>query len=530
MATSTTLQKIGFASFIMMASVFASRVIGLVRESAIAWAGGAKASVDAYQIAFILPEILNHVVASGFLSITFIPIFAHYLSQNRDKEGYQIFSIIFNGFGLMLIGFIAITMVWTPEFVMLLVPGIQDPKTFDLAVKMTRIIIPAQFFFFSGGLFMAVQFTKEKFFIPALAPLVYNLGIIIGGVFLYPYLGMEGFAWGVLGGAFSGSFLLQYMGARRAGLQYFFIFNLFHPDFLKYILLTIPLMLGLTMTFSTEILMKFFGSFLGEGSIAAMNYAIRIMFILVGFFGQAVGMASYPFMAKIAATGDLQRLNNMINQTLKFIFLVIPFSVLFMVLRHEIVMLLFQRGAFDTQATQITAGILPYFMAGAFAFSAQTIVSRGYYALQNTLFPAIFSTLCVLASLPMIYGFMKILGIKGVALGLTISVTLSSLLLFECWSRKSQNNQKNEVYLFFLKLIPATLILGIILQVIYLGLAKMLDPSAPVPGLIICTITGLAFLFLLPAIGYVLGIKEIHILYDKIFRRIIPWKKNKAPE
>ncbi|MCP4720735.1 MAG: murein biosynthesis integral membrane protein MurJ, partial [Desulfobacteraceae bacterium] len=356
METSNTLKKIGFASFIMMASVFASRIIGLVRESTIAWVGGAKASVDAYQIAFIIPEILNHIVASGFLSITFIPIFAHYLSQNREEEGFAVFSIIFNGFGLMLLGFIAVTMVWAPQFVKLFAPGISDPITFALAVKMTRIIIPAQFFFFTGGLFMAVQFTKERFFIPALAPLIYNIGIITGGILLYPVLGMEGFAWGVLVGAFLGSFLLQLVGARRAGLKYFFIFNISHPDFLKYILLTLPLMLGLTMTFSTEILMKFFGSFLQEGSIAAMNYALRIMFILVGFFGQAVGMASYPFMAKIAAKGDFQRLNNMINQTLKFIFLVIPFSVLFMVLRREIVVILFQRGAFDAQATQLTAG------------------------------------------------------------------------------------------------------------------------------------------------------------------------------
>jgi putative peptidoglycan lipid II flippase len=201
-----------------------------------------------------------------------------------------------------------------------------------------------------------------------------------------------------------------------------------------------------------------------------------------------------------------------------------------MVLRQEIVMILFQRGAFDAQATQITAGILPYFMAGAFAFSAQTIVSRGYYALQNTLFPAIFSTLCVLASLPMIYGFMKIMDIKGVALGLTISVTLSSFLLFECWSRKSQNTKKKEVYLFFLKLIPATLILGIILQILYLKIVNMLDPSTIVHNLIICTIVGLAFFILLPIIGYVLRIKEIHILYDKISRRIIPWQKNKAQQ
>jgi len=526
--TSSTLRKIGIASSIMMASVFASRIIGLVRESAIAWMGGAKAAVDAYQIAFVIPEILNHIVASGFLSITFIPIFAHYLSQNRDEEGFQVFSIIFNGFGLMLLGFIAITMVWAPQFVKLFVPGISDPVTFALAVKMTRIIIPAQFFFFAGGLFMAVQFTKENFLIPAMAPLIYNIGIITGGVFLYPVLGMEGFAWGVLGGAFLGSFLLQLVGARRAGLKYYFIFNISHPDFLKYILLTLPLMVGLTMTFSTEILMKFFGSFLGEGSIAAMNYALRIMFILVGFFGQAVGMASYPFMAKIAAKGDFQRLNHMINQTLKFIFLVIPFSVLFMVLRREIVMILFQRGAFDMQATQLTAGILPFFMAGAFAFSAQTIVSRGYYALQSTLFPAIFSTLCVLASLPMIYLFMKFMGIKGVALGLTLSVTLSSFLLFEFWNRKSRNTAKKEVYLFFLKIVPVSLVIGALLQATLMGLRHYFDPATLAGSLIICVITTLVFLFLLPLTGLLLRIKEITILYDKILRRIMPWREKKT--
>lgn len=528
METSNTLKKIGFATFIMMASVFASRIIGLVRESTIAWMGGVKASVDAYQVAFIIPEILNHIVASGFLSITFIPIFAYYLSNNRDEEGFQVFSIIFNGFGLMLLGFIAITMVWTPQFVRIFAPGIADPFTFNLAVKMTRIIIPAQFFFFSGGLFMAIQFTKERFFIPALAPLIYNIGIITGGIFLYPVLGMEGFAWGVLGGAFFGSFLLQLVGARQAGLRYYFNFNLSHPDFLKYILLTLPLMVGLTMTFSTEILMKFFGSFLSEGSIAAMNYSLRIMFILVGFFGQAVGMASYPFMAKIAAKGDFARLNHMINQTLKFIFLVMPFSVLFMVLRKEIVMILFQRGAFDLQATQLTASILPFFMAGAFAFSAQTIVSRGYYALQNTLFPAIFSTLCVLASLPMIYGLMKFLGIKGVALGLSLSVILSSLLLFECWNRKSRNTHRKEVYYFFFKLIPISLVLGGILQGILMGLRQIFNAGTLGGNLIICIITGLAFSVLLPLFGVLLRITEISILYEKIFRRILPWHKKKA--
>ncbi|MBF0259613.1 MAG: murein biosynthesis integral membrane protein MurJ, partial [Desulfamplus sp.] len=357
---SSTLKKIGFASLIMMLSVFSSRIIGLAREMTIAFAGGAGGEVDAYQIAFIIPEILNHVVASGFLSVTFIPIFTVYLSNNNEEEGWRVFSIIFNTFSILLLIFIAIAFYYSPELVHFFAPGFKDPDLFNSAVRMTRIIMPAQFFFFAGGMFMAVQFAKEKFFIPALAPLLYNLGIIVGGLLwlflisqpkiLLPLLSlispelsaldrlsMDGFAWGVFAGAFAGNFALQYIGAKKAGMKWHPLVNLKHPEFLKYILLTIPLMAGLSMTFSTEIFLKYFGSFMSDGSIAALNYALRIMFILVGIFGQAVGVASYPFMATLASRGKIDELNNLLNTTLKYLLLVIPVSALFMVLNHEIV-------------------------------------------------------------------------------------------------------------------------------------------------------------------------------------------------
>jgi putative peptidoglycan lipid II flippase len=528
MTNEKILKKVGFASFIMMASVFASRIIGVFREMAIAGFGGINAGVDAYQIAFIIPEILNHIVASGFLSITFIPIFAHYLSLNQENEGYKVFSIIMNGFGLLLVGFILVTMIWTPEFVHIFVPGIQDPGTFALAVKMTRIIIPAQFFFFTGGLLMAVQFAKEKFFIPALAPLIYNLSIILGGLILGPFMGMEGFAWGVLIGAFIGNFGLQLIGAKKLGLKYYPVINFIHPDLIKYIKLTLPLMIGLTMTFSTEILLKFFGSYLDEGSIAAMNYALRVTFILVGLFGQAIGVASYPFMTKLAQKGEFIELNHLLNKTLKFIFLVMPFSVLFIVLSHEIVTIIFQRGQFDAQATTLTAGILQFFMVGAFAFSAQNIVSRGYYTTQNTLFPAIFTSICVMATLPLIYLFMKAMGPKGVALGLSLSVIIQAFTLFECWNRKSLNSEKKEVYLFFLKMLPISLITGCILFITAAAARNLIDHSTFAGSLTIVCLIGIEFLFLFFLTGFIFKIQEIHILFETIYKRLFPWIK-KSP-
>jgi putative peptidoglycan lipid II flippase len=522
MTNKKMLRKLGAASFIMMASVFASRLIGVFRAVAIADVGGVQAGVDAYQIAFIIPEILNHIVASGFLSITFIPIFTQYLACGKKKQGYHVFSIILNSFGLLLIMFMTATMIWTPWFVRIAAPGLRDPVTFALAVKMTRIILPAQFFFFVGGLLMAVQFANEKFFIPALAPLVYNLGIIAGGLLLGSRIGMEGFAWGVLAGAFMGNFVLQIMGARSLGVKYYPVFSIKHPDLIKYTKLTLPLMLGLTMTFSTEILLKFFGSYLSEGNIAAMNYSVRIMFILVGLFGQAIGVASYPFMAKLAARDDRNELNQLVNKTVKFIFMILPFSILFMVLSHEIVLILFQRGKFDADATAMTASILPFFMAGAFAFSATSIISRGYYAIQNTIFPAVFTSICVISSLPAIFFLMKIMGAKGVALGLSLSAMIQSFLLFEFWSKKNNNLHKKEVHAFFMKIVFISLVMGGIIYVSADGLRTFIDPSGFTGALTISVLTGTEFLICFFISGHILKIQEILTLYHTIYKKIIP--------
>jgi len=526
---SPTLKKIGFASLIMMASVFSSRIIGLAREMAIAFAGGAGGEVDAYQIAFIIPEILNHVVASGFLSVTFIPIFASYLASDNEEEGWRIFSIVFNTFGMLLIILISIAFYFSPELVRLFAPGFKNPQLFNSAVKMTRIIMPAQFFFFTGGMFMAVQFAKERFFIPALAPLLYNLGIISGGLLLSSRpgmwlfgvnLGMEGFAWGAVAGAFAGNCALQYVGAKRAGMKFYPIIDIRHPEFFKYVLLTIPLMAGVSMTFSTEIFLKYFGSLLSDGSIAALNYALRIMFILVGIFGQAVGVASYPFMAKLASLGKIDQLNHLLNTTLKYLLLVIPISTLFMVLRHEIVFLLFQRGRFDPDATRITSEVLPFIMAGTFAFAAQTVVVRGYYAMQNTWFPALFGTIAVFASLPLFFIFMKWLGTPGVGLGLSISAFMNSALMFILWNRRADNRDAQTVYIFFMKMVLLSSGVGLLLLKIRSIFLPFFNSSTIFGALAISTITGTIFTLIFIISGVLFKIEEITLFMAKLVRKL----------
>jgi len=513
-------KKVGIASAIMMASVFLSRVAGLLREMVIAYVGGARGEVDAYQVAFVIPEILNHVLASGFLSVTFIPIFSRYLTQHREEEGWHVFSIILTCFGTLMILLLALAFAFADKLISWIAPGLTDPVLIQSAVKMTRIILPAQFFFFAGGLLMAVQFAKERFFIPALAPLIYNTGIILGGLILGRWLHMEGFSWGVFAGSFVGNFAIQVWGASKAGMRFKVLFHVRHPDLKKYILLTLPLMFGLTMTFSTEFFFKFFGSYLPKGNIAALNYGLRTMLILVAFFGQAVGVASFPFMARMAAEKKIEEMNQLLNTALRYLALVIPFSILMMVLRQEVVMILFQRGRFDEAATILTSKILIFLMMGAFAFGAQTVVVRGYYAMQDTFYPTLYATCAVVLSIPIYYFGMKQMGAIGVALGVSLSSILQVSFLYTIWNRRSSNIESTRVYSFYGKMFLLAIPIGIILEWVRIKLHYFIVPSGLVGNFLICVIIGTLFAVLFIPAGHLCGIREIADVINHFFSRV----------
>jgi putative peptidoglycan lipid II flippase len=513
-------KKVGLASLIMMASVFLSRLTGLVREQVIAYIGGISGGVDAYQVAFIIPEILNHIVASGFLSVTFIPIFSHYLVRDKEAEGWRVFSLIYTGFGSILLLLIIIACIFARGLVEILAPGLGDPVLIERTVRMTRIIIPAQFFFFSGGMLMAVQFAKEKFIIPALSPLIYNLGIICGGVLLGKRMGMEGFSWGVLGGAFIGNFMVQVWGAKKVGMRFTPALDFRHPDLWRYVRVTLPLMIGLTMSFSTEILFRFFGSYLPQGSIACLNYGLRTMFILVGFFGQAVGVASFPFMARLAAENKIHEMNRLLNDALRYLALVVPFSVLIIVLRQETVVILFQRGRFDAAATALTSQVLVFLMMGAFAFAAQTIVVRGYYAVQNTLFPALYGTAAVLLSIPVYMTGMLKMGARGVALAISLSAIFQVAVLYVLWNKKSDNKDSSRVYGFYLWTILLSIPLGLVLEFFKKTLLSGFDSATFAGSLAVSILTALVFVVMVLSAGYMLGIREIKGIVSCVLEKI----------
>jgi len=430
-------RSISIAAMIMMASVLLSRLTGMFREMVLANMGGTGSEMDAYVAAFLIPELLNHFLAGGFLSVTFIPIFQKYLTANDDEGAWKAFSNLITVGSAAFAVFLPLTVLFAPQILSLTGLKNQDPETFALSVRLTRIILPAQMFFYWGAFLMAVQYARQKFFLPALSPLCYNLGIIAGGIILAPRMGVEGFAWGVLGGAFIGNVVVQLPGALRTGMRYRFRFSPADPEFVHYIKITIPLVAGLGMTFSNEIFFRYFASFLESGAVASANYALRTMMILVGVFGQASGVAFYPYLTKLAAEkayGKMSELlNDMINKVALFL---LPLTGIMMALSPQIIIILYEHGRFTQESTMETAPILTMYLIGAFASAVSILAARPFYAMQKTLLPMIVSTSVSLLSIPLYYLFSQQMGAKGLGLASGVAMTVQFLTLYIIWGKK----------------------------------------------------------------------------------------------
>ncbi|MBI5418932.1 MAG: murein biosynthesis integral membrane protein MurJ [Deltaproteobacteria bacterium] len=420
----------GRAAALMMASVFLSRILGYARDAVIAYQHGATPETDAYFAAFTIPDFLNYLLAGGALSITFIPIFFRYIAEGKEEEGCRSFSAIATIMGIAMLFFVILGEFLAERLIPVIAPGF-PPDQIAIAAKLTRIVLPAQLFFYLGGLLMAVQYARNRFFLPATAPLIYNAGIIAGGLALGRSHGMAGFAWGVLLGSFAGNFAVQAYGAHRAGLKFFPRIDLADPGLREFVRLSIPIMLGFSLVVVDEWMTRIFGSFLLAGAITWLNNARRLMQVPIGVFGQASGVASYPFLSALAARGEKDAMWDTLSATLRWVFFVSCLAAAVVgVLSREVVLAVFKRGAFTIDDTLKTASALSAFSIGIPLWCAQTIVSRGFFALKDTWTPTLVGTGAWLASLPAYYLLTQKMGVFGLALASSIGIFLHATALY----------------------------------------------------------------------------------------------------
>jgi putative peptidoglycan lipid II flippase len=383
------------ATAVIMLGVLLSRVLGLLRDAVIANRFGQGYDTDVYNAAFTIPDVIFYLIAGGALSSAFIPVFTEYMQRNEEREAWRLFSVVSVATAVVVGLFIVVGEVFAPPLVKAFNPGFTADRVAYTAT-LTRILLPAQICFFLGGLMMGALQVRRNNFGQAFGPAVYNLGIIVGGIFLTRRFGVAGLCWGAVCGAVLGNLLLQWVLVRRAGGWFSTsVFRRFHHPGAKQVWnLMWPILLGLALPQVCPIVNKWFASFLDNGAMSALMNSNRLMQVPLGVFGQACGIAIFPLLAEQAARGERAALRKTMSFGIRFIlFLTVPSSVFIIVLALPIVQFLYQSGKFTASDAGLTASILVAYTIGLFAWSTQAIVARGFYSLKDSRTPVVIGTI-----------------------------------------------------------------------------------------------------------------------------------------
>ncbi len=416
------------ATLLLITAVMISRVIGYARDAYIAWAYGAGGSTDAYVAAFTLPDFLNYIVAGGAASITFISIYTRFLAQKRDDEAKKTFSIIITVMTtVMIVGTIA-TEIFAPQFVRWFVKGF-TPDKIDLCVHLTRILLPAQIFFYVGGVVSAVLLSHRLFLFPAFGPLIYNLFIILGGVIGGRHFGIASLAYGALAGAIAGPFLASVIGAARIGTGYRPSFDITNPAFREWVKLSIPLMLGVSLVTADDWILRHYAA-TGIGDITRLTFAKRLFAVPMAVLGQATVQASLPFFARLFNEKKLKEFADTVNDS---VYRVSAAALLatgwMMVAAVPLIDLVYRRGKFLFTDTETSAVYFFWFSLSLILWSAQGLYARAFYAAGDTLTPMVAVSVITLLSLP-IYSFLfHTFSVVGLAWASDIGIGINLIAL-----------------------------------------------------------------------------------------------------
>jgi putative peptidoglycan lipid II flippase len=416
------------ATLLLISAVMLSRVIGYARDAYIAWAYGAGGATDAYVAAFTLPDFLNYIVAGGAASITFISIYTRFLAEKRDEDAQKTFSIIITVMTAVMIVFTILAEIFAPQFVRWFVKGF-SPDKIALCVHLTRILLPAQIFFYVGGVVSAVLLSHRLFLFPAFGPLIYNVFIILGGVIGGRHFGIASLAYGALIGSFAGPFLASVIGAARIGTGYRPSFDIMNPAFREWVRLSVPLMLGVSLVTADDWILRHYASS-GVGDITRLTFAKRLFAVPIAVLGQATGQASLPFFARLFNEKKLKEFAATVNDS---VYRVASASFLasgwMMVAALPLLDLVYRRGKFLFADAQTSSTYFFWFSLSLALWSAQGLYARAFYAAGDTLTPMVAVSAITLVSLPVYSILFQSFGVLGLAWASDIGIGVNLLAL-----------------------------------------------------------------------------------------------------
>jgi putative peptidoglycan lipid II flippase len=464
-------RQIARAAGIVMLAYVASGVLGIVRQSAILATFGAGAKLDAFVAAQRVPETLFVLVAGGALGSAFIPVFTRFLALD-DDDGAQRLA---NGVITLLI---AVTLILTALVFILAGPIVREllvpqaaPETQALTVELMRIMLLTVIIFSISGMLMGILNAHQHFTAPALAPSMYNVGLIFGALVLARNDNVHGLAWGaVLGSTLH--LAIQLPALLRLRFRYRPLLGLNVPGVREVLLLMGPRVLGLGVVSVNFWVNTALASGMMAGSVTALGAAFTLMFTVLGILGQSVGTAVFPTLSTLSAqhdTGDFRR--TLARALSSVLFLSIPAGIGLAVVSQPVVALLFQRGEWSSTDTAGTAWALALFSVGLAGHSVLEILVRAFYALHDTWTPVKIGMAAMVLNIVLSLVLIRVFGYPdstnfargpfgGLALAMSIATALESAVLWGILRRRIGGIEERRVLGSAARTLAASLIMA----------------------------------------------------------------------
>ncbi|SNS26138.1 putative peptidoglycan lipid II flippase [Granulicella rosea] len=415
------------ATLLLMSSSLLSGVLGLVRTKYIAHVFGAGKVTDAYLKAFDLPDMIYYFLVGGVASITLVTILNRYREAGDEAGADRALSIVLNAMTAVLTAGIVLAEIFTPLYVHTFAPKF-DAETTALCISLTRVLLPAQLFFFVGGVLGSRLLVRKIFIYQAITPLIYNLGIILGGVFLSARYGIYSLAIGAVVGACLGSALLNALGVFRGGMRYHAILNFHDPAFTEWLRLSLPLIVGVSLTMADKWILGYYAS-ADKGAITRLNTAKTLFNAPLSIIGFAAGAASLPFFSSLFAQDRMYDFNAAVSRSVSRLLAVSVLLTGWMIALAMPIVDLLRGGAFTHDDAVSTARYMALFAVSLALWAAQGIYARAFYAARNTLTPAISGTAVTLLSIPVYGTLFHHIGIDGLAIASDLGILAHTLSL-----------------------------------------------------------------------------------------------------
>jgi putative peptidoglycan lipid II flippase len=445
-----------------------SRVLGLVRDQVLAYLFGAGDQMDAYNIAFRIPNLVRDLFAEGAMSAAFVPTFTRVLTIEGRARAWRLGNIVVNAL-LLATGLIVVAGMVFAEPITTAFAGAyaEVPGKLDLTVLLTRIMFPFLALVAIATALMGMLNSLHRFFIPAVSPAMFNVGSIVCTLALAPLMPSLGLpvivapAIGVLVGGF-GQIAVQWPALRREGYRYRTVLDVRDEGLRRILMLMGPGVVGLAAVQINLLVNSILATREGTSAVSALNYAFRLMYLPIGIFGVSIATAVIPTLSRHAAKNDAAGMRDTVSNGLRMMLMLnVPATVGLVVLATPIVALIFEHGRFTPAHTAATAGALACYAPGLVGYSAVKIAVPSFYALHDSRTPALVSGATVLLNVVLNIMLVRVMGFTGLALGTAVSAMVNAALLLWLLRSRLGGLDERRITGSFVRIAAASLAMGV---------------------------------------------------------------------